>query len=198
MTSRAFAAIALLLGSASSGRAAAAGGEIATWTEPETGGAPTYVAEGVVDAPPAEVWKLVSRCADYAKNMPRIAASRELSREGDERVQWTTVCETTADVPFPFSDLTSVSRATLTADAQSGQYTRSWQLIHGDYEVNDGSWRLVPFDGGSKTKVTYRIHVKPKLPLPDTVIASSQESTLPQVIQYLRDRTAKRPAAGSP
>ncbi|HKA16284.1 MAG TPA: SRPBCC family protein [Myxococcota bacterium] len=171
-------------------RAAAANDDIKTWTEPETGGAPTYCAEGVIDAPPAQVWALVSRCADYVKNMPSISASKELSREGDERTKFTTVCEVAADVPFPFPDLVSVSRATLTVDADGG-YTRAWTLIRGDYEVNDGSWRLVPVDGGAKTKVTYRIHVKPKLALPDSMIRSTQETRLPQVIQYLRDRTAK-------
>lgn len=171
-------------------RAVEAPGEIKTWTEAETGGAPTYVAEGVVAASPAQVWALVSRCADYVRNMPSISASKELSREGDESTKFTTVCEVAADVPFPFSDLVSVSRATLTVDAKSGNYTREWTLIRGDYEVNDGSWRLAPVDGGAKTQVTYRIHVKPKLPLPDSMIRSTQETRLPQVIEYLRDRTA--------
>ena len=184
-------ALALLLAAAGA-RAVDAPGEIKTWTEPETAGAPTYVAEGVVDAPPAQVWALVARCGDYVKNMPSISASKELSRSGDESTKFTTECEVTADVPFPFSDLTSISRATMTVDAKSGSYTRTWTLIRGDYEVNDGSWSLVPLDGGAKTKVTYRIHVKPKLPLPDSFIRSTQETRLPQVIQLLRDRTQKR------
>jgi len=196
MTLQRWIAAGALLAAIVIGRAAAAAGEIKTWTEPETGGAPTYCAEGVVDAPPAEVWKLVSKCADYVKNMPSISASKELSREGDESTKFTTVCEVTADVPFPFSDLTSVSRATMTVDAGNG-YTRAWTLIRGDYKVNDGSWHLVPVDGGAKTKVTYRIHVKPNLPLPDSLIARSQRITLPQVIQYLRDRTAKHAGAAS-
>jgi ribosome-associated toxin RatA of RatAB toxin-antitoxin module len=183
-------AIASMLAALCGGGAASAAGDIKTWTEPETGGAPTYCAEGVVDAPPAAVWKLVSNCADYVKNMPSIVASVELSREGDESTRFTTVCEVTADVPFPFSDLTSVSRATMTVDAKSGSYAREWTLIRGDYEVNDGSWKLVPVDGGAKTQVTYRIHVKPKLALPDSLIRSTQETRLPQVIQRLRDRTA--------
>jgi ribosome-associated toxin RatA of RatAB toxin-antitoxin module len=182
-------AFALLLAAAGA-RALDAPGEIKTWTEPETAGAPTYVAEGIVAATPAQVWGLVSRCGDYVKNMPSIAASRELERSGDESSRFTAVCEVTADVPFPFSDLISISRATMTVDAQSGSYTRAWTLIRGDYEVNEGSWSLVPVDGGASTKVTYRIHVKPKLPLPDSMIQSTQATRLPQVIQYLRDRTA--------
>jgi ribosome-associated toxin RatA of RatAB toxin-antitoxin module len=183
-------AIAAGLASALCGAAAAASDEIKTWTEPGAD-APTYVAEGVVHAPPARVWALVSKCADYVKNMPRVAASRELSREGDERTKFTTVCEVAFDAPFPFSDLVSVSRATMTVDDEAGVYTRTWTFLRGDYDVNDGSWRLVPVDGGAKTQVTYRIHAKPKLPLPDSLIATAQEQTLPQVIERLRERTAQ-------
>ena len=183
--------LAIALASASLfGHAAHAAEDIRTWTEPENAaGAPTYCAEGIVDAPPAAVWALVSRCGDYVLNMPSIAASKELSREGDEHAKFTAVCEVTADVPFPFSDLTSVSRATMTADERGGQYSRTWTLIRGDYDVNEGSWRLVPVDGGAKTKVSYRITVKPKLPLPTSLISASQQTMLPQVIQRLRDRT---------
>jgi ribosome-associated toxin RatA of RatAB toxin-antitoxin module len=186
-----FPASALFLAVVSAGAAAFAADDIRTWSETEAGSsAPTYVAEGVVDAPPAAVWALVSRCADYVKNMPSIAASRELSRSGDEHSKFTAVCEVTADVPFPFSDLTSVSRATLTVDDRNGNYSRAWTMIRGDYDVNEGSWRLVPVDSGARTKVTYRIKVKPRLPLPDSLIASTQKTRLPQVIQYLRERTA--------
>jgi ribosome-associated toxin RatA of RatAB toxin-antitoxin module len=176
-------------------RAAAGTDDVRTWTETGNGGAaPTYVAEGIVDAAPAQVWALVSKCADYTKNMPNIVASEELSRQGDERSKFSAVCRVTADIPFPFSDLTSVSRATMTVDADGG-YTRAWTLIDGDYQANEGSWHLVPIEGGAKTVVTYRIRAVPKLPLPDSLIASSQKTLLPQVIQRLRDRTAKAPAA---
>ena len=80
----------------------------------------------------------------------------------------------------------------MTVEAKIGSYTRSWTLIRGDYEVNDGSWRLVPVDGGTKTKVTYRIHVMPKTALPDSLIEATQKSRLPEVIQRLRDRTAQQ------
>src|SRR4029453_8016309 len=151
------ATFAILLAAVCCGAAARAADDIKTWTEPEPGSpTPTYVAAGGVDAPPAKVWAVVAKCADYDKYMPNIIASKELSREGDEHSKFTTVCEVLFDVPFPFSDLTSVSRATLTADEANGTYSRTWMLIRGDYEVNEGSWRLVPADGGAKTKVTYR------------------------------------------
>jgi ribosome-associated toxin RatA of RatAB toxin-antitoxin module len=182
---------ALGLCAASVAASSARGDEVRVWTEPVPGSAaPFYVAEGTVDAAPARVWALVSRCADYTKNMPSIAASEELSREGDERSQFTAICRTTADVPFPFSDLTSVTRATMTVEPEGG-YSRRWKMIEGDYEVNEGSWQLVPLDHRTRTRVTYRIHAVPKLHLPDSLITAAQERTLPQVIERLRERTAQ-------
>jgi hypothetical protein len=184
--------IAAALVAAAFAASARAADDIKTWTETEPGAnSPTYIAEGLIDAPPAAVWALVSKCADYVKNMPNIVASVELSREGDERTEFTAVCEVTFDAPFPFSDLVSVSRATLTVDPDGGGYSRAWKLIRGDYDVNEGSWRLVPADGGAKTKATYRIRAVPNLPIPNSFIERAQKETLPQVIQRLRERTAK-------
>ena len=62
------------------------------------------------------------------------------------------------------------------------------EILWHDHRVVETRW----LDGGARTKVTYRIHVKPKLPLPDSMIQTTQATRLPQVIQYLRDRTAQR------
>src|SRR5258706_9496923 len=120
LSKRRIAAIAWLLAAVCGSAPARSADDIRTWTETENGSAvPTYVAEGLVDAAPARVWALVANCADYVKNMPNIVASRELSHEGDLHSKLTTVCEVVFDAPFPFSDLTSVSRAALTADEKS-------------------------------------------------------------------------------
>jgi ribosome-associated toxin RatA of RatAB toxin-antitoxin module len=172
--------------------AARAGEDIRVWSEPVTGSdTPWAIVESVVDAPPADVWSLVSRCADYSKHMPRIAASRELSREGDESKSFSTTCEVTADLPFPLSDLTSVSRADHTV-VPGERYVRRWQMVRGDYDVNEGSWTLVALDGGKRTKATYRIRARPKIPLPDKMLASAQQGTLPDLMRSLRAHFAKR------
>ncbi len=147
---------------------------------------PMNMVEGVVDAPPADVWAIVSRCADFAKNMPRIVKSTELSREGDEKVLWTNKCEVTADLPFPLSDLTGITQATNKVEA-GVKYSREWTLISGDYHVNQGSWTLLAIDDGKKTFATYKIRVKPKISLPTSWMASAQKSTLKDVILRVRE-----------
>ena len=163
---------------------------IKVWTEAVPGSdTPTAVVEAVVDAPAAAVWSIISRCADYKTRMPRIAASKELSRSGDESKSFTTTCEVTADLPFPLSDLTSVSRADHVVEP-GVRYVRRWQMLSGDYDLNEGSWTLVAQDGGARTKVTYRLRAKPRIPLPDAVLRQVQSGTLPDMMRNLRVQAA--------
>ncbi len=147
---------------------------------------PVNVAEGVIDAPAADVWKVVSTCANYAKTMPRIVKSKELAREGDEASVWKVKCEITVGLPFPLSNLTGVTQATHTVE-KDVKYVRAWTLVSGDYHMNTGSWTLVAIDGGKRTKATYRIQVNPKVALPTSWMASAQRNSLKDVIVRLRE-----------
>jgi ribosome-associated toxin RatA of RatAB toxin-antitoxin module len=171
---------------------------IQVWTEPVAGSeTPVAVVQAVVDAPPAALWEIISRCADYKNRMPRIASSKELSRSGDEHKAFTTTCEVTADLPFPLSDLTSVNRAEHIVEP-GVRYVRSWKLISGDYDLNEGSWTLVALDGGARTKVTYRLRAKPRVPLPDAMLRQVQQGTLPDMMRNLRAQTAGATATSKP
>jgi hypothetical protein len=178
--------------------AVAADDGIKVWTEPVAGSdLPFAVVEGVVEAAPEVVWRIVSRCADYKKNMPRILSSRELARSGDENVAFTATCEVTADLPFPLADLTSINRAEHTV--QPGvRYVRTWKLVSGDYDVNEGSWTLVALAGGSRTRVTYRLRAKPRVPLPEALLRQAQAGTLPDMLRNLRTQATALSSSSSP
>jgi ribosome-associated toxin RatA of RatAB toxin-antitoxin module len=170
---------------------------IKVWTEPVAGSdTPTAIVEATVDVAPAVVWSIISRCADYKNRMPRIAASKELSRSGDDNKAFSTTCEVTADLPFPLSDLTSVNRAEHTVEP-GVRYVRSWKMISGDYDLNEGSWTLVATDGGAHTKVTYRLRAKPRVPLPDAILRQIQFGTLPDMMRNLRVQAAAASSSSS-
>ena len=141
---------------------------------------PELVTKAVIDQPPAKVWKLIRDCNRYSNTMPRIKASRLLRRSGNKYV-----CKTTADMPFPYSDTTSVTEAIHTE--KDGVYTRRWRLLSGDYKVNSGAWVLKPFNGDARrTLVTYRIHAAPKAWVPGWIRTAAQKRTLPKMINRLR------------
>jgi hypothetical protein len=185
----------VLLSGFTTPRAVAGDDGIKVWTEPVAGSEiPVAIVEAVVDFAPAVIWPIISRCADYKARMPRIASSKELTRAGDENKAFTTTCEVTADLPFPLSDLTSVSRADHTVEP-GVRYVRRWKMLSGDYDVNEGSWTLVAIDGGARTKVTYRLRAKPRIPLPDAMLRQAQYGTLPDMMRNLRSQAALAAAA---
>lgn len=143
------------------------------------------LARGVIDAPPARVWKLLTHCERFRRTLPRILASRELSRRKDgDAVR--VVCQITADMPWPYSDLMEVTEARLTV--KEGVWRRSWRLLRGDYKENRGSWELQQFRGDQgRTLLTYRAVVVPTSWVPGWIRRAAQRRTLPQMYRRFRD-----------
>jgi hypothetical protein len=178
--------------------AAVADDDIKVTTEKVAGSdIPFASVDAVIDAPAAAVWAIVSHCNDYVKTMPRVAESKELKREGDDNSAFTTTCRVVADLPFPLPDLTSVSKAVHTVElgpeGQGVKYTRTWKFVSGDYDINEGSWTILAVDGGKKTRAIYRLRAKPRLALPDGLLATFSQNTLPDMIRALREKTKQKP-----
>jgi ribosome-associated toxin RatA of RatAB toxin-antitoxin module len=159
-------------------------GEVLSETVPGSD-TPAFVINATIDAPIEKVWAIVIDCADYKKNMPRISDS---SRTGD--ITGPHQCMTVADLPFPLPDLRGVTQVTPTKTEKFWQ--RKWTLKEGDYEFNSGSWTLAPLADG-KTAVTYRIHVKPKMMVPDGVMQGFTKKALPDMVTNLQERVRATP-----
>ncbi|MEZ4459946.1 MAG: SRPBCC family protein [bacterium] len=146
---------------------------------------PQAIVTAVIDAPPANVWAIISDCNHYEKNMIRVAEAKELSRKGDE-----VVCEVTTDMPFPLSNLTAQTRAKHTVGPPV--WSREWKLIKGDYKSNEGGWRIQSFDlEGTKSLVVYTVHAVPDMMVPDSLIKKAQRDTLPDLMKNLRKKVKK-------
>ena len=126
----------------------------------------------------------MSDCAHYKDRLPHVAASAELSRVGH-----TVTCQVTIAMPFPVSNLTAVTEAI--HEEGPGGMSRTWKLVSGDYDFNNGSWTVVPYRGGAASLVTYRLHVKPKTAVPAFIRNAAQEKALPDLIARLRVEAAR-------
>jgi hypothetical protein len=147
---------------------------------------PRATVMAVIDAPPIKVWNIISKCADYSRTMVRVEASKLVWKRGDVHR-----CRVTLDLPFPLSTLTATTDAVHTV-VPGKKWVRSWTLVEGDFERNSGSWTLAPFDSASKrTLVIYKVHVVPKLPIPDGIRRAVQRKTLPNMIEHLRKQVAR-------
>jgi hypothetical protein len=146
---------------------------------------PETTGKAVINAPPAKVWSIISRCADYVRTMPRIKASKEVSRQGNK-----IVCQVTIIMPAPYSNLTATTDVTHTEAAP--KFTRVWKLIEGDYKVNAGSWVLTPFKGDPKrTLAVYTVLAEPKTWIPAWIRKAAQKKSLPEMMDRIRQQTTK-------
>jgi ribosome-associated toxin RatA of RatAB toxin-antitoxin module len=145
---------------------------------------PEHVVRAVVESPPASVWRVVSDCAHYKDRLPHIAASAELARAGQ-----IVTCQVTVAMPFPTSNLSGITEA-VHVERPDGM-SRTWKLVSGDYEFNDGSWTVASYRGGAASMVTYRLHVKPKSAIPGFIRNMAQERALPDMMRRVRVEAAK-------
>jgi ribosome-associated toxin RatA of RatAB toxin-antitoxin module len=160
-------------------------GEVLVHTEPVPGSSTqAIVVRAVFDFPAEAVWRHIDQSARYHEFMPRVKASAELSRDG-ENIR----TRMTVDMPFPLKNLTATTRARHIVEP-GVRYVREWKLEEGDYHVNEGSWTLTPFDGDpNRAYAHYRVHVMPKIPIPKAIQSAVQEKAMPKLIESLRERT---------
>lgn len=163
-------------------REALSGGEILVRREAVKGvDVPRFRVRAVVEAPPKKVWAVVSDCQNYARRLTGLRASKLLEKKGNIYT-----CELTAALPFPMSDMTSVSRGVHT-EGPGEIYTREWTMIRGDYKRNEGMWRVEPFDGDpSRSLVTYVLLAEGSLGMPDWVKKRIETKSMPELFQALR------------
>lgn len=145
---------------------------------------PRITAKAVLSQPPDKVWKILSDCSKYKGRMPRIISARLLKKEGNKHT-----CETTVEVPFPFSNLTAVTEAI--HEESPEKLSRKWKLVKGDFKRNEGSWEIKPVDGGKKSEVTYTLHVEPNTALPASIIEAAQKKAVPDLFVRLEQEAAK-------
>lgn len=161
-------------------------GEIIVSTTPVSGSdIPKVVVKGVIEAPPEKVWRIVENCQNYHRTMPRVEKSEKVKVEGNE-----VTCRVEIDLPFPLSNLTATTLGIHTE--KPDRYLRKWSLIEGDYKFNTGSWDLTWFKGDpNRTMVVYTVHAEPKNVVPDWMRERAQKSSMPGVIERLREEVAK-------
>ena len=163
-------------------------GELLLSIEPVAGSdTPAYVVRGVLEAPVERVWALVSDCSRYRDTMVRVAASEALPPRGELQV-----CLLVMAMPFPLPNLKVIAGATHSRDERGA--TRRWHLLEGDFAIHEGAWLLEPFEGSAnRTLVTHRARVRPKLPVPEGLLAASKKETLAETLRKLRRQLQPAP-----
>ncbi|MEC9439767.1 MAG: SRPBCC family protein [Myxococcota bacterium] len=157
-----------------------AGDVIVRSTSIKGSSAPGLKAQALVNATPERIWAVIADCDRYEQTFDRVVSAKLISRRGAYHV-----CEIVYDMPFPYDDLRSRTRAKHREGA--GLYSRSWELLEGDYKHYRGSWKIEPYsEDPSRTLVTYDVHIVPEISVPDWLERKVRERGPVQMMERLR------------
>jgi ribosome-associated toxin RatA of RatAB toxin-antitoxin module len=152
--------------------------------EPKGGAGVAAKAVALVRSHPDRVWPIVNDCTNFKEFMPRTTKSEERA-DGKH-------CLVEVTMPFPFSNLWSETKVRQEV-LDNGGRRRAWSLVDGTYEHLTGSWTVLPWgENGKETLLLYTIDANPDVSVPDMILRSAQEGTLPDIF------TAVRARAGAP
>ncbi|MHB9073928.1 MAG: SRPBCC family protein [Desulfobaccales bacterium] len=175
----------------------------------------------IINAPPEIVWQIITDLNSFKFFMPRTQASVAVAPEkvpeivkmkptrADEvekllprtpanpanyRIpggKYTVFHYSNLDFPFPCSNRWYIVKG-VNDETRGAQhyYQLSWSLVIGNLKENSGEWILEPY-GANQTKATYRLITDPGGAIPGFLIKQGTCSTMPQIIQVVRERAAK-------
>jgi hypothetical protein len=155
-------------------------------------------AEGVIDAPPAEVWRALRDYDRHPQTMPYVEVARVLRREDGDKVMYVynvvnPPMVSRRDYVLRIVDESAwkdgqgfLKLSWRTANARAPQRTKNAVRV----EVNDGFWLLQPAQGGTSTRAVYYIHTDPGGGVPKWIVNRVNGTAIPDIWEAVR-RAAK-------
>jgi ribosome-associated toxin RatA of RatAB toxin-antitoxin module len=133
-----------------------------------------------IDAPPAVVFQLMSRCADAVQYVPHLRLCRVRDRGPDDSWQ---LVEHEIDFGWYAPRLRWVFRAEFVKDQSI-----TFRQVTGDFKQNYGLWEFEAIDAGARTLLRYRATIDPPGFVPNWLARSTFKRELPQMLTDLRRR----------
>ena len=169
----------------------------------EDGGAVREMkAIGLIDAPPAEVWKAVRDYDNYPKTMPYVEDGKVLSREGGDKI---TVLYSKLNTPM-VDRRDYIIRLVDESNWQDGKgfMKVTWTVVNDmddkvpvpkdvvRVRVNEGYWLLEPREDGKKTFATYYVFTDPGGSIPNFIINKANTLAVPRVFEAIKKTVTKK------
>lgn len=139
---------------------------------------------GVVDAPIADVMRVVSDYGAYQEFMPHFEASRVLSQRGERALVY-------MEALIAKKTLKIWAQLKITPEQRDTTRIVSARMTKGNLAHMEARWEVSPLPDG-RSLVTFDILVDPQLPLPASLVSSENEKASKSTIRALRDRLATR------
>ena len=137
----------------------------------------TVRAAMLIDAPPAVVFQVMTRCADALRYVPHLRLCRV--RDSAPDMSWELV-EHEIDFGWYAPRVRYVFRADFVADRSI-----TFRQVTGDFKANEGVWEFEP-EGTERTLLRYRVRMDPPGYVPNWLARSTFKRELPQMLAGLR------------
>lgn len=140
----------------------------------------TVRAAVLIEAPPAVVFLLMSRCADAVQYVPHLRVCRVRDRAPDDSWQ---LVEHEIDFGWYAPRVKYVFRA----DFVPGQ-SITFKQVSGDFKANEGIYEFESTESGAGTLLRYRAYIDPPGYVPNWLARSTFKRELPKMLTDLRRR----------
>ena len=137
----------------------------------------TVRAAMLIDAPPAVVFQMMTRCADALQYVPHLRLCKVRDRAADS--SWELV-EHEIDFGWYAPRLEYVFRADFVTDRSI-----TFRQVSGDFKANHGIWEFEA-EGEKRTLLLYRVYMDPPGYVPNWLARSTFKRELPQMLANLR------------
>jgi len=133
-----------------------------------------------IEAAPAVVFQMMTRCADALQYVPHLRVCRLRNQAADG--SWMLI-EHEVDFGWYTPRVKYVFRANLVADRSI-----TFKQVSGDFKANEGIWELEPYETGQRTLLRYRAYIDPPGFIPNWLARSTFKREMPQMLVDLRKR----------
>jgi hypothetical protein len=137
-----------------------------------------------IDAPPESIWAVLEACEVAPEYVPNVQACRRLEKVDGGRAE---LFVQTIKPIFFMPSFEHVFRLDYTPFTHIGVHR-----VSGPIELLEGSWWLLPQDGG-RTLLVYELAIDPGMPVPRFMVRATLKRDLPQVLAAVRERSERRP-----
>jgi ribosome-associated toxin RatA of RatAB toxin-antitoxin module len=137
---------------------------------------PTVSAKIHIPEPPDKVWKTVSDPSKLMSREEKVKQMKLVSSQGNVK-----------DVEFTVLMSRLLPAFTYTLRHQvSGNNTLNFHRLTGSFKDIQGSWKVVPADGGKSSVLIYNLSIDPGPLVPQNILLPAVKSDLPRMMRNVK------------
>lgn len=141
----------------------------------------------VVDKPIEEVLSIVRDYGSYVQFVPHFTKSKVLAQRGRRALVYVEV--SVAKGAFTLWGQLELAEH----PAKGDSHVVEALLMEGNVDAFSARWTLTPVDGGTRTRVDFKLYVDPDIPLPSSIFSRENEKAAGRMVRAIRTRVVEGP-----